>query len=222
MAPRFVSALLTSRVSRGALVCSIVLLLGCAGQGTFGFLPRAESAPSPNGSITLLRPSGPGTTFATPRDAAIDALAYCYVAALRQVPSVRRAQAGGIFPVVGGYSYDEPTSVRRGGASVLRYRLKASDRAHFRCYPQGASGSVMRLSRTIELQARDFVDEGDPAHRPIFFLTPQRFLRVQEVADEAQTFARILFGARRNSTSISMQFEHSNEQPLAHQPERLR
>ena len=195
--------------------------MGCAGQGPLGVGPRAESSSSTAELVTVLSPSGPGVTFATSRDAAIDALAYCYVAALKQVPSVRRARAGTIYPVVGGYSYDEPSSVRRGGSGLLHYRLKPTDRAHFRCYPQAGAGSVIGLSRAIELQVRDFVDERDPAHRPIYFLTPRRFLRVQEAADEAETFARILFGARRHSNSIAMQFEVLREQPLALQPERL-
>ena len=69
------------RVLRASLFAIVLGSLGCAG------IPQqlTESIPAPSAEFTremTLEPRGPGAVYATPQQAAMDALAWCFLLSL--------------------------------------------------------------------------------------------------------------------------------------------
>lgn len=205
--------------------------LGCASlplpeldMPSFSFDLR--SAPSLEmGDIERLAPKGPGSVFETLEAAGIDALAYSYLESRQAVSSNRRARGGAIFPVEGGYSYDDPAIAGSRASEPLRYRLRPTDVAHFRHFPSRTMLSRSEPRSSLSRAARLFVEERDPMNRPIFHLTPERFVRVYTGSETAeQTLARVEWGTRRGATELEMRvatrlaFSSRSEQPLANRP----
>lgn len=186
---------------------------------SFDLLPT----PPEMGDIESLTPRGPGSVFATLEEAGVDALAYSYLESRQVVSSDRRARGGAIFPVEGGYSYDDPAVAGSGASEQLRYRLRSTDAAHFRHFPARTSLSMSAQHGSLSREARVFVEQRDPVNRPIFYLTPERFVRVYTASETGeQTLARVEWGARRGAMELEMRAAINltsatrSEQPLAH------
>jgi hypothetical protein len=181
------------------------------------------------GDAMVLVPQGPGSVFATIDTAAMDALAYRYLATRQGVSTTRQASGGGIFPVEGGFSYDEPVVVGTGLEDRLRYRLRPTDVAHFRHDPVHRSITVGGQSRSLSSEVRSFVERRDPVKRPIYYLTAERFVRVYATGEEGeQTLARVESGTRRGAGALELSLAKASGwsppmsmasgQPLALQP----
>ena len=88
----------------------------------------------------------------------------------------------------------------------LRYALTPTDTAHFVYHP--ARPRVVSngdATRAIDAAARRLVEERDASGRPLFYMTPQREVRVVEADRPApRTLARIAFSARRPQASLTL------------------
>jgi hypothetical protein len=141
------------------------LLMACAG------LPLAAGAT--DSSRVGLRAQGPGTVFETVEAAAIDALSYAH---LEETLTQRRSlRVGVIQRVENGYSY---TAAKRSStsspltASSVRYRLRSNDVARYIIPPHSGKARIDRYNEEPTRKEKKIVDELDPAHRPLFQLTP--------------------------------------------------
>jgi hypothetical protein len=214
---------------RGMLLVAALSLVGCASlplPDLSSFSLAALAAPSPSlAAPASLTPEGPGSVFSSSEEAAMDALAYSYLESRDSVLSERRARAGTIYPVDGGFTYDEPTVTRPFMGAKLRYRLRTTDVAHFRHYPVSSHNQLDIRSRSLSREVRVFVDRRDPLERPIFYLTPDRFMRVYGASQNREhTLARVERGTRRGATqleireTIDMAAAVAPDQPLALRP----
>ncbi|MEZ4330336.1 MAG: hypothetical protein R3F35_01175 [Myxococcota bacterium] len=166
---------------------------GCASPGSLRAEPVARAS---------LAPAGPGHVFATAELAAVDALTFCERASARAGDP--RARAGTVYPVSGGFRYDTPV-VAAEPRGRLRYRLAPQDVLHFRHLPAAAWNATGPSANRLSARARDFVDRGDPLHRPIYFMTPDRRLRTYASrAEGTQTLARIAAGAGRMDAPLTI------------------
>jgi len=199
---------------RASLFAMVLGSLACAGMPT----QLTELIPGPSAEFTgqmTLEPSGPGAVYATPQQAAMDALAWCYLESRERPLDTRRARGGTIHVVEGGYSYDTPDLENR-ASGLLAYRMGPRDVAHFRHYP--VRRSAMRGFRSVDHEAHRLVDQVDPVSRPFYFLTPERGLHVYEgTQDGVRAIAHVRFGTLRGDTSLAMSVPESfrQEQPLA-------
>lgn len=151
---------------------------------------------------TRIDPQGPGAVFASPRAAALDALAWCFLESRDRPLDRRRARGGAIKTVAGGFSYDEPTLERR-GTRVLAYPLRSTDVAHFRHVP--VRRWPAHAPDAMDREARRIVSKVDPAERPYFLLTPDRRLRRYDAGDgSTETLARVVFGGHRGGPGLAM------------------
>ena len=134
-----------------------------------------------------ISPRGPGVVFLSPEDAAVDALAYCYLTSRSNILDVPRAAGGAIHAVEGGFSYDEPSLASNNARARLRYAMGRSDVAHFNFYPEKSF-----TRRAVEREQRRVVEELDPAHRPLYTLSADRYLRVYEAGPKGhEILARV-------------------------------
>lgn len=198
-------------------LCALVLQsLGCANGSLLGAAAPSSASETVNltaqssstGDVELLQvsPSGPGTVFETPEAAAVDALAYSYLATRRVIAQQRRARGGAIVQVEGGYSYAEPDVARDASASTLRYRLAPTDVAHFRHDPRPNNPHGGLTSRSLDRKTRRFVDRRDPMQRPFFFMTPERFVGLYTGADVGvQTLARVQRATDRDAVALHVE-----------------
>lgn len=163
---------LRSAALRITLAIALAGLLGATGcTGASG--PRAMDSA---GAELAREALGPGAVFATAELAAFDALAWCQAEARSAGESRAFARGGTVYPVVGGFSYAEP-SVADGASPRLRYRLGPDDVLHFRHYPASAAAATGPSRHMLPIRDRRFVDRGDPLQRPIYYMTPDRRVR---------------------------------------------
>ena len=203
-----------SRVLRASLFAIVLGSLGCAG------IPQrlTELMPAPSAEFTgemTLAPRGPGAVHATPRQAAIDALAWCYLESRARPLATRRARGGPLPGGEGGDRYAPPELEAR-ASDLLAYRMGPRDVAHFRHYP--VRRSAIRGFRSADREAHRLVDQIDPVSRPFYFLTPERGLHVYEgPQDGVRAIAQVRFGTLRGDTSLALIVPESfgPEQPLA-------
>lgn len=150
----------------------------------------SDSKDSQNAVAALsqeISPRGPGVVFLSPQDAAVDALAYCYLTSRSHTLDVRRAAGGAIHAVEGGFSYDEPSLASNNARARLRYTMGRSDVAHFNYYPEQSF-----TRRAVDREQRRVVEKLDPAHRPLYTLSADRYLRVYEAGPKGhETLARV-------------------------------
>jgi hypothetical protein len=105
--------------------------------------------------------------------AAIDALSYAH---LEETLTERRSlRVGVIHRVENGYSY---TAAKRSSnsspltACSVRYRMRPNDVARYIIPPHSRKARVDRSNEEPTRKEKRIVDELDPAHRPLFQLTP--------------------------------------------------
>ena len=132
---------------------------------------------------------GPGTVFPTIEMAAIDGLAYSYKAG-EQIRREHRARGGTIIRVEGGYTYAEREVAHHAAPMQLTYRLGPEDVAHFRVYPRTHDNHLNRSNERVSRIDRHVVDLTDPAHRPLYVLTPK--LMVREYRGQQQGVTEIV------------------------------
>jgi hypothetical protein len=144
-----------------------LLALLVAGAG----LPLAAGAT--DSARMGLRAQGPGAVFETIEAAAIDALSYAH---LEETLTERRSlRVGVIHRVANGYSY---TAAKRSSTSSpltacsVRYQLRANDVARYIIPPHSGHARINRYNEEPSRKEKQIVDELDPAHRPLFQLTP--------------------------------------------------
>ena len=163
------------RLATVTMLLALAALVGCAstpGNGRVAFEPR-----------------GPGFTFATIDNAAIDAMAFSVLVAKR-TSHTDRMLGGTITAVEGGYTYAEPVVAPEIRPLDIRYRVGRDDVARFHVYPQADDIRERRAREDVTRWDMASVDETDPLHRPIYFLTPTLVVKayhgtsmpVQEVA----------------------------------------
>ena len=143
----------------------LALLIACAG------LPLTAGAT--DSARAGLRAQGPGAVFETMEAAAIDALSYAH---LEETLTERRSlRVGVIQRVENGYSY---TAAKRSSTSSpltacsVRYRLRSNDVARYIIPPHSGKARIDRYNEEPTRKEKQIVDELDPAHRPLFQLTP--------------------------------------------------
>jgi hypothetical protein len=117
-------------------------------------------------------PHGPGAFFESIEDAAVDGLAHAYLRA--QTEGNEGLMYGGKIRLeADGFTYDEVSSAKLVHPTVLRTELKKTDVARFHLYPRDPATRVNRMNERISRSDRSTVDRRDPAHRPLFVLTPR-------------------------------------------------
>lgn len=146
-------------------IALLALLIACTG------LPLAAGAT--DSARMGLRAQGPGAVFDTVEAAAIDALSYAH---LEETLTERRSlRVGVIHRVENGYSY---TPAKRSSnssprtACSVRYQLGANDVARYLIPPHSRHARINRYNEEPTAKEKQIVDELDPAHRPLFQLTP--------------------------------------------------
>jgi hypothetical protein len=124
-------------------------------------------------SLADLRAEGPSTVFQSVQAAAVDALTNAYLTATPR--DRRRLRAGTIYRVADGFSYTAP---QRSGASSplmrqrVRYALRSIDVASYVVEPRSGEARSTRSNETPIAEQKRIVDDLDPAHRPLYVLTP--------------------------------------------------
>lgn len=201
----------SSMIRQGAALFGAGLLLACGTLGCAG----TSAAPEAPMDFTLdweptfegpdvrevVTPRGPGAVFASPERAALDALAYSYLASRQRPVEARRVRAGAILAVDGGFAYGEPTIGARDGLRPVRYVLSRDAVAHYRHYPKSAN----LADRFVPTELHGFVDREDPEHRSLYFLLPDRRVRHYDASELGEeTIARIELGARRDATQVAV------------------
>ena len=169
-----------SRRSVLSAIPFLVLFASVSGAEHAGASPEAESTDAAVAAPHTAE--GPGALFPSPQSAALDALAWCEHRAREGPASLRRVRGGAIRAVPGGFTYDEPRVAPRSRRDTVRYALRPVDVAHFSHYPATAVDPSPRARRAIEARARSFVERRDPIGRPLFYMTPDRVVRVEEGA----------------------------------------
>ena len=153
------------RIWAGTRIGLLALLMACAG------LPLAAGAT--DSSRVGLRAQGPGAVFETVEAAAIDALSYAHIE--ETLTQRRSLRVGVIQRVENGYSY---TAAKRSSTSSpltacsVRYRLRSNDVARYIIPPHSGKARIDRYNEEPTRKEKKIVDELDPAHRPLFQLTP--------------------------------------------------
>jgi hypothetical protein len=153
-------------IARLALIWLSSLLIAGFGCAT---TPSDEAARE-------LTPSGPGTVFPSVEVAVVDALAWSHLRA-KQGPISGHAQGGSIRAVEGGFTYGLPVVAPDDEPDVVRYELDPDDVAHFRLNARSTNPATNRLRERFSRRDRDTVNHLDPAHRPLFILTPRLMVR---------------------------------------------
>jgi hypothetical protein len=130
----------------------------------------AAAASDPRAGI---RAEGPGGVFHSIEAAVLDALVTAHLTA---TPRDReRLRVGTIYRVANGFSYTAP---QRAAASSplmrqsVRYPLRSIDVASYVIWPRSGEARSKRSNETPCEEWIRIVDELDPAHRPLYVLTP--------------------------------------------------
>ena len=162
------------------LLACIASWAGCASlpDANPDLSSAADRVQSSASSVVNVAPNGPGHVFPTIESAAMDALTYSFLLSRKTQIDHRRPRGGAIFPADGGFSYAEPIVARDKRPNGLRYRLQPTDVAHFRHHPNESAFNPRKATRMIRNRDRTLVDRRDPLHRPIYSLTPKRFVQV--------------------------------------------
>jgi len=143
----------------------VALLVACVGAPLSALAedcPRAE-----------IRVLGPGAVFDSVEAAALAALSHAHLDAT--LTDRRSLRVGVIHRVANGYSY---TAAKRSAASSprmtrsVRYRLRAIDVARYLIPPRSEKVRINRYNEEPTPKEKQIVDELDPAHRPLYQLTP--------------------------------------------------
>jgi hypothetical protein len=119
------------------------------------------------------RAEGPGSVFDSVQAAALDALTSAHLTATHR--DKQRLRVGTIYRVENGFSYTAP---QRSAASSplmrqsLRYRLRSIDVASYVIGSASGNARSRRSTETPSVEEKRIVDELDPAHRPLYLLTP--------------------------------------------------
>ena len=182
--------MLRACLAAAILTLATVALVGCAsttGSREFAFEPH-----------------GPGFTFATMDNAAIDAVAYSVILAKRT--SHRDRMLGGTIKAVeGGYTYAEPVVAPEIRPLGIRYRIGRDDVARFHVYPQADGIRERRAREDVTRWDMASVDETDPLHRTLYVLTPTLVVKAyhgQGSAIPEQEIARL--DSERGGLSVMM------------------
>ncbi len=169
----------TSRTLRVWITMLAVASLGLAGC----------AAMTSTTDEVAIEPRGPGYAFATIEDAVIDAMAFSVMDARRTGQS-DRMYGGAISMVEGGYTYAEPVVASSWKPLDIRYRITSADVARFHVYPEARDMRENQQREHCTRWDRVSVDDRDPRHRTLYFLTPSMMVKayhgkslpVQEVA----------------------------------------
>ena len=119
--------------------------------------------------------------------AAFDALVWCQSEASRAGGKRTFARGGTVVPVAGGFSYAEP-SVADGASARLQYALRRDAVLHFRHYPASSASTTGPSRNALSRRDRRLVDRGDPLQRPIYYMTPDRKIRVYAAGERDGSF----------------------------------
>lgn len=130
---------------------------------------------------------GPKTVFPSVEAAAFDALSYSYLQS-RAMRRPSRALGGSIYPVRGGFSYEEPIVAEKFSPDEVVYSLRRQDVAHFHTYPKHWDSRVNKARETLSKSDRTVVNSLDPLHRPSFILTPRLKVKVYRSEDEGTQY----------------------------------
>jgi hypothetical protein len=167
----------SSTLSSVALSLTALLGLGCAQVPLLAAF-RAEPV--------QLEAWGPGTVFASPEAAAIDALTYAYLQA-QAAHDTELVRGGTIYRVGEGYSYGEILVAGPMAAHRARYTLGPQDVARFVTYPRDLSPDVNRANEQPSIVDRRTVSFTDPLHRPLYILHPSLMIREYRGEDHELT-----------------------------------
>jgi hypothetical protein len=116
---------------------------------------------------------GPGSVFESVGAAAVDALTNAHLTATHR--DRQRLRVGTIYRVENGFSYTAP---QRAAASSplmrqsIRYRLRSIDVASYVIESGSEKARSGRSNEVPSYEEKRIVDELDPAHRPLYLLTP--------------------------------------------------
>lgn len=153
------------RIGARSPIGLLALLIACVG------LPLTAGA-SDRARVDV-DAKGPGAVFDTVEEAAIDALSYAHIE--ETLTDRRSLRVGVIHRVANGYSY---TAAKRSTASApltacsVRYELRADDVARYIIPPHSSHARINRYNEEPTAKEKQIVDELDPAHRPLYQLTP--------------------------------------------------
>ncbi len=120
-----------------------------------------------------IRTDGPGTVFHSIQAAALDALTRAHLTATPR--DRQRLRVGTIYRVASGFCYTAP---QRAAASSplmrqsVRYPLRSIDVASYIIRPRSGEARSNRSDEMPSEEEKRIVDELDPAHRPLYLLTP--------------------------------------------------
>jgi hypothetical protein len=146
-----------------AIATSLIALSGAIGCAT-------APMPSPNAALeAATKPTD--RTYAT-----VPAAAQAALEAIHRMPYGRDRQAmlaGAIVETEGGYTWKLPSRSSEERRSMVRLRVDAHQVATFVAHPRTGNGNVDRANEHVTRAERRLVDQFDPAHRPIFVLTPK-------------------------------------------------
>lgn len=151
------------RIAAVTLLAGALALLGCATTTSTGRVS--------------FEPYGPGHVFSSVDAAAVDAMAYSVTDA-RRTAKERRMYGGAIRAVEGGFTYQEPTVASPIRPLDIRYTIDRMDVARFHVYPKSYDMQKSRAREHVTRWDRKSVDNADPRHRPIYFLTPSLVVKV--------------------------------------------
>ena len=84
-----------------------------------------------------------------------------------------RMYGGAIKSVEGGYTYAKPVVAPSRRPLEVRYRIGRDDVARYHVYPQAVDIRERRSREHVSTGDQISVNESDPLHRPVYFLTPK-------------------------------------------------
>lgn len=177
------------RSSRFGIVSRQVTRLCAMGVAIASFaLVGCASMNATEDKVTV-DPQGPGHTFATVEAAVVDAMAFSVLDARRR-GHADRMYGGAIRMVEGGYSYGEPVVASAWKPLDIRYSITSLDVARYHVYPEAREMRENQNREHVTRWDRVSVDDRDPRHRTLYFLTPSLVVKayhgkrvpVQEIA----------------------------------------
>lgn len=179
------------------LLAAVISALGCAST------PSAGPSMLVSGIAQEVR--GPAVLFGTIEEAAVAALVYERANMMRSHED--RLHVGAIVRVDGGYRWQEilgaPLDRESMGNPRARIRFLPNHVASYIIHPRTGERAVDRINEDLNSSERSLVDQRDPAHRPIFVLTPSgRVLSYMHQAGEVE-LATVIRGRESNRSSAS-------------------
>ncbi len=176
-----------------AAAASLIALLGTIGCAT---------APTPSPNAALEAASQPTErAYAT-----VPAAAHAALEAIHRTPYARDRRAmlaGAIVETEDGYTWQLPSRSSEERRSMVRLRVDARQVATFVAHPRTGNGEVDRANEHVTRAERCLVDQFDPAHRPIFVLTPKGRILVYRHEGEVVEVADLRHPGRAPSTEAS-------------------